>query len=102
MSVSFLLPLLLRQKPCAAAWPLVVPSVPALAPTAKTLPPSDSQALASRQVLAYLPLHSLSAIVSNQFRKQLREQLEKITRKNYIITVLLDLRHFRGGKKKLN
>lgn len=57
-------------------------------------PPAVSLGLASRQVLAYLPLHSLSTIVSNQFRKQLRGQLEKITRKNYIITVCLDLRRY--------
>lgn len=55
-----------------AAW---VPRVPSCSPQYlhyKILPPPpDTLALASSQVLAHLPLHSLSAIVSNQFRKQL-------------------------------
>lgn len=42
----------------------------------------------------------MPAIVSNQFRKQLLEQLESITRKNYIIIVRLDLRRFKKKKKK--
>lgn len=79
-------------------WPS--PTLPC-AHGAQTRPPADSLALASCQVLAYLPLHSLSAIVSNQFRKQLLEQLENITRKNYIITVRLDLRRLKK-KKRLN
>ena len=66
-------------------------SAPTLCPPTLTWLPAYSQAPASRQVLAYFPLHSLSAIVSNQFRKQLWEQLEMITRMNYIITVRLDL-----------
>lgn len=42
------------------------------------------------------PTSSPSAIVSNQFRKQHREQLEKITGKNYIITGHQNQRIFTG------
>lgn len=78
------------------------PPPPPRAHPAQTQPPADSPALASCQALAYLPLHSLSAIVSNQFRKQLLEQLENITRKNYIIIVRLDLRHLKKKKAELS
>lgn len=79
-----------------------VRGTPRRAHPAQTQPPADSPTLASCQVFAYLPPHSLSAIVSNQFRKQLLEQLENITRKNYIIIVRLDLRHFKKKKAELS
>lgn len=55
---------------CKEPWAVTL-SVPTLRPPPQTGPPADSLVLAGRQVLAYFPLHSLPAIVSNQFRKQL-------------------------------